>query len=62
MNIRNLEIESQIYNLCSPYIAKKVILEYCRAKEEKYIVHQKTAYYIMFYIKTLKTQKQRKEL
>lgn len=38
-----MEIESYIYDLCSPYIAKKVILEYCRAKEGKYLVQKKTS-------------------
>ena len=37
-----MDVESKIYEICSPFIAKKVILELCRAKEGHYLVQQKT--------------------
>ena len=42
MENRDLELEAKIYELCSPYIARKIILELCRAQNNQYLVQQKT--------------------
>ena len=39
---RDFDLEAEIYQLCSPYIANKIILEYLRAKDNNiYNVYQK---------------------
>ena len=40
--MRNFEFEAAIYQLCSPYISNKIILEYLRAKDNKiYVLDEK---------------------
>ena len=36
--IRNFDLESKIYHLCSPFRARKIVLELCRASDKLYVV------------------------
>ena len=39
---RDLTLEAMVYEICSPFIAKKIILEIYRAKEGQYLIQEKT--------------------